>query len=557
MTYAIDFEFYAAPGECPRPWCLCWVVVETGEEGRLWIDGEDVQPPGFTDDDLVLAHYALAEMTCYRALGWKMPPRVVDTYAEVRVIRGQVPRGDWKLLTVCHSYGIETMSAEHKDDMRSVAIATEVAPHDREPLMEYCIDDCRALAELWRRICDRVELPLAEVRGRYVKALARVENRGIPVDSALIEKLQSRWPDIRRRTKEAALETYPVTFSDDGAFSSEGWLRWCHENNIPWPRLPSGAPKLDQDTFRKMAQSFHEVEFMHSTRRTLSASRAVELPMGQDSRLRCMMSPFQSSTGRNQPSNSKYVFGMAKWLRGVIQAPPGRVLAYIDYSSQEFAIAAALSGDERMMSDYLSGDPYMALAKRARAVPAGATKATHGKERNAFKLMGISAQYGAGPYTLAGQLGTGRGKAVELLAAHREAYGRYWEWREAVIDHLLTGGTCETRFGWKRKAAINSAGNSLGNFPVQANGSDILRLAVIALEEAGHEVVATVHDAVLLEMDEEGHEAELAQARYLMERAGQIVAGVSIRTDAEVVLPLEHYKDDGGREMWEAIRTLP
>jgi hypothetical protein len=30
-----------------------------------------------------------------------------------------------------------------------------------------------------------------------------------------------------------------------------------------------------------------------------------------------------------------------------------------DWSAQEFAIAAALSGDENMKADYRSGDPYL------------------------------------------------------------------------------------------------------------------------------------------------------------------------------------------------------
>jgi hypothetical protein len=33
-----------------------------------------------------------------------------------------------------------------------------------------------------------------------------------------------------------------------------------------------------------------------------------------------------------------------------------------------------------MQRDYQSGDPYLAFAKRAGAVPADATKKTHGKE---------------------------------------------------------------------------------------------------------------------------------------------------------------------------------
>src|SRR2546430_17493578 len=102
-----------------------------------------------------------------------------------------------------------------------------------------------------------------------------------------------------------------------------------------------------------------------------------ELAVGQDGRTRKMISAFRARRGRNQPSNTKFIFGPSVWLRGLIQPPPGYGIAYIDWQQQEFGIAAALSGDPLMMQAYRSGDPYLAFAKQAGAAPAAATKATH------------------------------------------------------------------------------------------------------------------------------------------------------------------------------------
>ena len=87
-----------------------------------------------------------------------------------------------------------------------------------------------------------------------------------------------------------------------------------------------------------------------------------------------MLSAFRARTGRNQPSNTKFIFGPSVWLRGLIQPPPGYGIAYIDWAQQEFGIAAALSGDPLMMEAYRSGDPYLAFAKQAGAAPPEATK---------------------------------------------------------------------------------------------------------------------------------------------------------------------------------------
>ena len=110
-----------------------------------------------------------------------------------------------------------------------------------------------------------------------------------------------------------------------------------------------------------------------------------DLAVGSDGRNRTILSAFRSRTGRCQPSNTKYIFGPSVWLRSLIQPPQGWGVAYLDWCQQEHGIAAVLSGDAAMQAAYLSGDPYLAFAKQAGAVPADATKQTHGAERELFK----------------------------------------------------------------------------------------------------------------------------------------------------------------------------
>jgi DNA polymerase I len=85
--------------------------------------------------------------------------------------------------------------------------------------------------------------------------------------------------------------------------------------------------------------------------------------------------------------------------------PPGCGVAYVDWSQQEFGIAAALSGDPMMMEAYRSGDPYLAFAKQAGAVPHDATKASHNTEREHYKACVLAVQYGMGEAGLASRIG--------------------------------------------------------------------------------------------------------------------------------------------------------
>ena len=122
-------------------------------------------------------------------------------------------------------------------------------------------------------------------------------------------------------------------------------------------------------------------------RHTLGQLRLNALAVGADGRNRCLLSAFQARTGRNQPSNSRYIFGPSCWLRGLIKPERGRAVAYVDWSQQEFGIAAALSGDGAMMEAYSSGDPYLTFAKQAGAVPADATKQSHPHKRGQLKVV--------------------------------------------------------------------------------------------------------------------------------------------------------------------------
>lgn len=439
-TYCVDFEFRHDSGHVPRPWCVVALCCDTLEVVRLWLDGENVPCP-FSPPYRLVAHYALAELTCFVALGWAMPTEVIDTLPEARTVRGQcVSSGGWGLLSVARSFGIFTMSTEHKELMRALAMDDTIPPERRSELLEYCQGDVDALFAVWTQLKPLVDLPLAALRGRYLMSLAKVENRGIPVDLELVTLLRDNADAIKNETWSAARIQYPGAITEKGSFSSNGWLQWCAANDIHWPLLPSGAPCLDEDTFKQMADRHPGVRTMAYARKLRAQSRGFTFPVGDDGRMRCMLSPFGSDTGRNQPSNSQYIFGASAWLRSIVQAPPNQVLAYIDYSSQEFALAAALSGDQAMMDDYRSGDPYWAFACRAGAVPDGATKASHPGIRATYKVAALAIQYGMGEQSLAQRYGMALSEARRLVQQHKTSYRQFWIWRQAVIDTVLFGG---------------------------------------------------------------------------------------------------------------------
>jgi hypothetical protein len=335
---------------------------------------------------------------------------------------------------------------------------------------------------------------------------------------------------------------------DGTAFRTGRWERWLGARGVPWPRLGSGGLRLDDDTFRAMAVAYPEgVAPMWELRKTLNRLRVNRLAVGADGRNRTPLRPFASKTGRNQPSTSRFIFGSAAWVRGLIRPEPGTALAYVDYEQQEFGIAAALSGDAAMADAYRSGDPYLAFAAQAGAVPAGAT-------RERFKLCALGVQYGMGARSLALLLGGTEDQARALIGHHRRVYRRYWEWSRATEREARTTGVMHTVFGWRLNVRGHTKPGTVRNFPLQANGAEVLRLACCLLAERGIRVCAPVHDAVLIEAPlAEIEETVAACQGATAEAASVVLGGFPLRTDAKVVRHPERYVDGRGERFWEEV----
>jgi DNA polymerase I-like protein with 3'-5' exonuclease and polymerase domains len=244
-------------------------------------------------------------------------------------------------------------------------------------------------------------------------------------------------------------------------------------------------------------------------------------------------------------------------LRGLIKPPPGHAVAYVDWKQQEFGIAAALSGDTDMQTAYLSGDPYLAFAKQAHAVPANATKATHGHQRELFKQCVLAVQYGMEADGLALRIGQPPIVARDLLRAHRDAYRRFWAWSDAALDTAMLMGSLHTVFGWRVHIGEKPNPRSLRNFPMQANASEMLRLACCLGTERGVEICAPVHDAVLIYSRLERLDADINIMRAAMTEASRVVlGGFELGTDVHAVRFPARYVDERGRVMWHRVTEL-
>jgi DNA polymerase-1 len=354
QIWAVDFEFDAKPGENPEPVCLVAWELRSGRKVRLWRDEFGDAPPYPNGPDvLFVAYYASAEIGCHLSLGWPAPERVLDLFTEFRNHTNGIPTisGAGLLGALAH-YGLDSIGAGEKDEMRDLILRGGPWTDDeRNAILTYCESDVAGLARLLPAMLPNIDIPRALLRGRYMVAVAQIERNGVPIDTETLGYLNRFWPDIQDQLIADIDMNYGVY--EGRSFKADRFAQWLAHNKISWPWLDSGRLDLSDDTFRDMARAYPQLAPLRELRSSLAQMRLSDLAVGRDGRNRTILSAFRARTGRNQPSNTKFIFGPAVWLRGLIQPPRGYGIAYIDWEQQEFGIAAALirrPPDERCLS---------------------------------------------------------------------------------------------------------------------------------------------------------------------------------------------------------------
>ena len=89
---------------------------------------------------------------------------------------------------------------------------------------------------------------------------------------------------------------------------------------------------------------------------------------------------------------------------------------------------------------------------------------------------------------------------------------------------------------------------------MQANGSEMLRIACIGLTEAGIGVCAPVHDAVLIEAPLAEIDAAVDQTQNIMREASAVVLdGFEVGIDAKIIRPPDRFLEPEDLPMWNRV----
>lgn len=214
------------------------------------------------------------------------------------------------------------------------------------------------------------------------------------------------------------------------------------------------------------------------------------------------------------------------------------VLLSSDYSQIELRVLAHISGDEHLIAAFKEGaDIHTSTAMRVFGIEKP-EDVTANDRRNA-KAVNFGIVYGISDFGLSNNLGIPRKQAKAYIDTYFERYPGIKDYMERVVREAKDKGYVETLFKRRRQLPdINSrqfnvrsfAERTAINSPIQGSAADILKIAMINLDQAlvagGFEtkMLLQVHDEIVLEVPSH----ELAAVKELVKETMESAVSLAV-----------------------------
>jgi DNA polymerase-1 len=569
----VDFEFRQDENHCPVPVAMFAKEHRTGAEismRRSELLASTRAPFGTGPDVLMTSYAAVAELGCFRQLACPRPRNVLCTYFETSAaINGLEINGleakRPSLLETCDLFEIPHMATEHKTEMRDLILNhTDYTEEQWREIEDYNREDVLLSIPVLEALAPTVDLAVALFRGRYAAAVADMEANGLPVDVDYLRELEANWQALRmfyiRRNDELGL------YDEAGTFKEERLEAVAKARNWNLPRTATGKIEVKSRALGKYARHYPELRAVQKLRDQIAELRLGRFlnTIGADGASRCPIMPLWTRSGRNQPQGRDKVFllSLPSWLHGLLKPPEGWGLAGLDWVAQEPGIAAGLSRDRAMIEDYLTGDIHLGFLIRAGLAPLWASKDSHRELRDAIKPVSIGVSYGMTKHGVAAATSKSLMWAADRLARYHASYPVNTQWRHDVVTQALFDERIVSVLGWPMAVHVDTRRRTLMNFPMQAGGADMMRLAAIAAYEAGIHICAPVHDAFWIAAPLSELDDAIATMKGIMERAGREIPGIPIPVEIAAVVRWPQCLGDvrkpdaKGQAMWNEVKSL-
>ena len=381
------------------------------------------------------------------------------------------------------------------------------------------------------------------------RVLYRMENRGICIDR---EQLRQFGDMLSRRIADC--ET--MIFSYSGGEFNINSTRQLGE--LLFEKLGLPPVKKTKTGYSTNAEVLEKLKNKHPiipaimdyrmlTKLKSTYADGLMKEIREDGRIHTTFQNLVTATGRlssTEPNlqNIPVRTDLGAEIRKMFIPKPGCVLVDADYSQIELRVLAHIAGDDAMRKAFCDHvDIHTATAAQVFGVP---VEEVTSLQRRHAKAVNFGIVYGISEFSLAEDIGVSRYEARAYIDNYLNNYRGVKKYMHKVVADARETGYTETLYGRRRyipelKSSnfnVRSGAERIAlNTPIQGTAADLIKLAMIRVENALNEkypdakLLLQVHDELIVECPE-GIAQEVAA---LVSREMENVASLSVPLTAE------------------------
>jgi DNA polymerase-1 len=359
-----------------------------------------------------------------------------------------------------------------------------------------------------------IEMPLVAILGA-------MEETGIRIDTSYLTELGG---DFQRQLQTLEQTIYAQAGEPFNINSPKQLSTILFEKlKLPIIRRTKTGISTDEEVLKTLASShelpatilsYREVQKLYST---YVEGLQAKLP-GEDDRVHTSFNQTVTATGRlssSEPNlqNIPVRTELGRQIRKAFIPAAGQVFLSADYSQIDLRVLAHMSQDPALCAAFRNGEDIH--TQTACEIFDVAPSAVTPELRRVAKSINFGIVYGMSAYGLSQQLQITPEEAKAHIDRYFERYPGVQAWIEAILKEAREKGCVKTLLGRIRYLPeINSKNSAVRGFaertamntPIQGTSADIIKLAMIHLEDAKRrgewtgEMLVQVHDELLFEI---------------------------------------------------------
>ena len=349
-------------------------------------------------------------------------------------------------------------------------------------------------------------------------ALFQMEKRGMKLDDTLLKQMGD---ELAAEVGELEQQMYSMAGYEFNA-SSPAQLSEVLFTKLQLPTAgikkgktgySTGQKELDklrgQHPIIELIERYRELTKLIST-----YIEALPKLMATDGRIHTTFNQDVTSTGRLSSTNPNLQnipvrTELGRKIRQAFVPSDGKVFVGADYSQFELRLAAVLAGDEKLIEDFNSDVDIH--AKTAAETYGISIDEVSKSQRRAAKVINFGVLYGMSPHGLAAATGMSFTEAKKFIDHYFEVRKPIRQYLDKILTQAREQGFVETYFGRRRPTpdvkssnfmVRSSAERAAMNMPIQGTEADLMKLAMIRLEDKLSglaDAILQVHDSILVE----------------------------------------------------------